>query len=180
MARTPRPTHAGIYHAGIRSPHGLAFFHDPEDYYVFVGILARALLFERVTCLAFCLMTTHYHLLLEVGEGALPRMMKRLNWHYARSVNRRLGGHGHVVGGRYFSIPVSDTDHLLVEFRYIALNPVEAGVCERPEDWRWSSYAGAIGLEPEFGFVDSRLLLAGAGSTVSALRALVSDTKNGV
>jgi REP-associated tyrosine transposase len=84
VGRPPRPTEAGIYHAGSRSPHGLPFFHDPEDYFVFVGHLAGALLRERCTCLAFCLMTTHYHLLLEVGDGALPRMMKRLNWHYAR------------------------------------------------------------------------------------------------
>ena len=180
MGRPPRPTHAGIYHAGVRSPHGLPFFHDPEDRFVFVGLLAEALLFQRVTCLAFCLMSTHYHLLLEVGEGALPRMMKQLNWHYARSVNKRLGGHGHVVGGRYFSVPVSDTDHLLAEFRYIALNPVEAGLCERPEDWSWSSYAGTVGLEPEFGFVDSSLLLASVEGGTESLRALVSDTGNGV
>ena len=173
MGRPPRPTAAGIYHVGTKAPTGLPFFYDPEDYYVFMSELTRAIFWERLTCLAFCLMTTHYHLLVDAPEGAVPRAMKRLNWHYARSVNERLGGRGHVVGGRYFSIPVSDTGQLLVEFKYVALNPVEAGLCNRPEEWRWSSYRGTIGLEREFGFIDSRLLLAAVDGRPEALRAYV-------
>ena len=128
---------------------------------------------ERLTCLAYCLMTTHYHLLFDVPEGALPPAMKRLNWEYARSVNKRLGGRGHVVGGRYFSVPVSDTDHLLSEFRYIAVNPVEAGMCKQPQDWRWSSYAGTVGFERESGLIDSTLILGSIDGGVAGLRALV-------
>jgi putative transposase len=111
MGRAPRPTAAGIYHCGTKSPTGLRFFHDAEDYYVFMAALSRTVLFERLTLIAFCLMTTHYHLLFEAPEGALPPSMKRLNWEYARAVNKRLGGRGHVVGGRYFSVPRSGVRH---------------------------------------------------------------------
>ncbi|HEY5100703.1 MAG TPA: transposase [Gaiellaceae bacterium] len=173
MGRPPRPTAAGIYHVGTKAPTGLPFFHAIEDYYVFMAYLSSAILFERLTCLAFCLMTTHYHLLFDAPDGAIPRAMKQLNWRYARSVNERLGGRGHVVGSRYFCVPVSDTDQLLAEFKYIARNPVKAGLCDAPEDWRWSSYAGAVGLESEFGFVDSRLVVAAIGGKLESLRAYV-------
>ena len=68
---------------------------------------------------------------------------------------------------------MSDTDHLLAEFKYIALNPVEAGMCERPQDWRWSSYAGTVGLEREDGLIDSTLLRGSVEGGVAGLRALV-------
>ena len=178
MGRAPRPTAPGIYHVGTKAPTGLPFFHDPEDYYVFKAALGSVMIRERLTCLAYCLMTTHYHLLLDAPEGALPRAMKRLNWTYARSVNKRLGGRGHVVGGRYFSVPVSDTDHLLAELRYIARNPVEAGMCERPQDWRWSSYAGTVGLEREDGLIDSTLLRGSVEGGVAGLRALVEGVRH--
>jgi REP element-mobilizing transposase RayT len=158
----------------------LPFFHDAEAYYAFMAALGRTILFEHLTLMAFCLMTTHYHLLFEAPEGALARAMKRLNWEYARSVNKRLGGRGHVVGGRYFSVPVSDTDHLLNEFKYIALNPVEAGMCKAPQDWGWSSYAGTVGFEPEFRFIDATLIVDSIEGGVAGLRAFVegvSDTE---
>lgn len=180
MGRAPRPTAAGIYHCGTKSPTGLPFFHDAEAYYIFMAALSRTVLFEHLTLMAFCLMTTHYHLLFEAPEGGLSRAMKRLNWEYARTENTRLGGRGHVVGGRYFSVPVSDTDHLLSECRYIARNPVEAGLCKEPQDWEWSSYAGTIGLEPEFRFIDASLIIGSVEGGVAGLRTLVeqvSDTE---
>lgn len=165
MPRPPRPTHAGIYHVGVNAPADLPLFRGIENYVEFLSILGATMRDEDATCLAFCLMTTHYHLLLEVGDGALPRTMKRMNWHYARSVNARIGGRGHVVGGRYFSNQVSDTEYLLTAFRYIARNPVEAGLCSAPEHWQWSSYAGTVGLRPPFSFVDATLVVESARGT---------------
>lgn len=173
MPRAPRPTAAGIYHVGARAPGGLPLFRGVESYIEFVSILGATLVRERVTCLAFCLMTTHYHLLLEVEEGRLSKAMQRLNWHYARSVNERISGKGHVVGGRYFSNLVSDTEQLLTVFKYIARNPVRAGICEAPEDWQWSSYAGTVGLAPGFEFVDASLLIRSVTGGADWLRRFV-------
>lgn len=173
MPRPPRPTAAGIYHVGVRAPGGLPLFRGSENYIEFITILGATIVREQVSCLAFCLMTTHYHLLLDVEDSALPRAMKRLNWHYARSVNDRTAGKGHVVGGRYFSNPVSDTEQLLTAFRYIARNPVEAGICKAPENWRWGSYAGTVGLGPAFEMVDPSLLLRSVTGGAEWLRGFV-------
>jgi putative transposase len=75
------------------------------------------------------------------------------------SFNRRHAEKGHVFAHRYHSEFIQSDGHLLETCRYIALNPVRAGLCETPEDWRWSSYASSIGDSPPVSFVASGRLL---------------------
>jgi REP element-mobilizing transposase RayT len=111
------------------------------------------------TCVAFCLMRTHYHLMLEVGEGALPRGMQSLNYRYAVNFNQRHAMRGHVQFERYGSVRIEDESHLLRVFRYVARNPVKAQLCASPADWPWSSYASAVGLAEPHSFVDPNRVL---------------------
>jgi putative transposase len=94
---------------------------------------------------AACAPTTHYHLLLDLPEKTLARSMARLNRRYAGAYNARYGRRGHAFAGRYLSKTVETDEQLLTTFRCIARNPVEAGICLRPQDWRWSSYAVLCG-----------------------------------
>jgi REP element-mobilizing transposase RayT len=154
MAPKPRPVHAGLYHVASGATKPDPFFRDNVDRGIFVVELARMLALEDVVCIGFCLLTTHYHAIFDAVEGALPSAMQRLNWHYARQSNRRHERLGHAVGRRYMAEPIADDEHLLNAFRYVALNPVDAGECTRPQDSRWSSYASAIGLRRDYSFVD--------------------------
>jgi putative transposase len=129
-------------------------FRDDEDRSDFCNRLAQTIKRQGWICLAFCLMTTHYHLLLEVDEDTLQPGMHWLNGTYAQRFNRRAGRWGHLHGARYFCGTIEDEHHLLRAFRYIVLNPVSAGMCERPEDWLWSSYRGTAGFDDGFPFVD--------------------------
>ena len=159
VPRTPRPTHAGLYHVASGATKPDPFFRDSVDRGIFVVELASMLAHEDVVCLAFCVLTTHYHAILDAAEGALPSAMHRLNWHYARATNRRHGRLGHAVGRRYMAEPLGGDAHLLNAFRYVALNPVEAGECRRPQDFRWSSYATTIGLRHDHSSVDASRVL---------------------
>jgi hypothetical protein len=104
-------------------------------------------------------MTSHYHLIVEVGDGVLPVAMQSLNLPYARNFNRRYGLRGHVQFRRYGSRRIEGDADLLGRFKYVANNPVEAGLCSTPADWPGSSYAGTVGLGPLASFVDpSRVL----------------------
>lgn len=91
--------------------------------------------------------------------------MKRLNGNYAQSFNRRHRGRGHVFESRYASVLVENDGHLRWLFRYLARNPVDAGLCDDPKDWPWSSYARLLGLPnarpPRFLAVDAALGLFG-------------------
>ena len=63
-------------------------------------------------------------------------------------MNRKHGRNGHLFRNHYSWQPVENDEHLLEAVRYILLNPVRAGICEKPEDWRWSSYRACAGFEP--------------------------------
>jgi putative transposase len=159
MAPKPRPVHAGLYHVASGATKPDPFFRDNVDRGVFVVELAKMLALEDVVCIGFCLLTTHYHAIFDAAEGALPSAMQRLNWHYARRANRRHERLGHAVGRRYMGEPLADDAHLLNAFRYVALNPVDAGEYKRPQDSRWSSYATTIGVRHDYSFVDASRIL---------------------
>lgn len=108
-------------------------------------------------------MGTHYHLLLSVDEGVMPRGMHSLNFRYAMGFNSRHRMKGHVLGTRYNAFRVEDELNLLSRFKYVARNPVEAGFRDSPADWPWSSYAATIGLVARQSFVSDDLILGCLG-----------------
>jgi hypothetical protein len=85
-------------------------------------------------------MTNHYHLLLETPRANLSTALHDLNTAYTNYFNRRHDRVGHLFQGRYRSIVVEKDPYLLELSRYIHLNPVRAGMVNRPETYRWSSY----------------------------------------
>jgi DNA-binding winged helix-turn-helix (wHTH) protein/REP element-mobilizing transposase RayT len=89
-------------------------------------MLDREVQQQRWPCYAYCLMSNHYHLLIETPEGNLVPGMRRLNGQYSQAFNRRHGRVGHVLQGRYTSIVVDRDPYLLELCRYIVLNPVRA------------------------------------------------------
>lgn len=161
MPRPMRDVYAGFFHVWTHSVWAAdALFRDDTDRFVFLRELVRAIQKARWKCLAFCLMNTHYHLVLEVDDGALPFGMHALNFRYACGYNQRHEMKGHVHGSRYGARRLGDDAALLDGFRYVARNPVEAMLCATPEGWPWSSYAGTIGLADPHSFVDARKVLA--------------------
>jgi putative transposase len=159
MSRPRRDKGAGLFHVYSHSVWAAELFRDDRDRIVFLRELARAVHKASWLCLGFCLLGTHYHLLLDVDDGALPIGMHSLNFRHAVAFNVRHRMKGHVLGARYDSVRIKNDDQLLTAFRYVMRNPVEAGLVERPEDWPWSSYAATIGRAEQHSFVNpSRIL----------------------
>jgi putative transposase len=155
MPHQRRDLAAGIFHVYTHSVWiAPALFRDDVDRLDFLRRLATVT--ERVgwTCIGFCLMNTHHHLVVEVQDGMLPVAMHRLNLGYARNFNRRYRLRGHVQFGRYGSTRLRSDSHLLTAYRYVMRNPVEARLCDTPQEWPWSSYAGTVGLATPHSFVD--------------------------
>jgi putative transposase len=149
----------GTFHV---TAHGCAerwIFRDAEDRLAFVTVLADVIRRQGWQCLTFCLMSTHYHVLLRTPEPNLAAGMQLLNNRFARYFNRRHGGSGAVFRSRYHSGLIETDGHLLEVCRYIALNPVRAGLCSRPEEWNWSSYGASVGTTRSFPFVSSDQVL---------------------
>jgi putative transposase len=180
MARPPRDQAPGTFHVTNRGAGPCPIFTDDLDDEIFVAQLAATLKRTGLICRAFCLLSTHYHLLISAPEGGLAAAMQHLNGRYGQWFNRRHGRSGHLFQGRYGSVRVERQAHLLELVRYLALNPVRAGLCTRPEDWRWSSYGATIGRAPLPAFlgVDSVLELFAAerARAVERLKIFVAAT----
>ena len=113
---------------------------------------------------AFCLMTNHVHLIVDPGDSPenLGKMMKRLAGRQTRYVNCLEGRTGTLWEGRFRSSPIDTNAYLLACCRYVEMNPVMAGMCEAPSDYRWSSCATKLGRDG-FAWVDFDPLYLGLG-----------------
>jgi REP element-mobilizing transposase RayT len=180
MARSHRDKEAGLFHVFGHSVWAATLFRDDRDRGQFLRELARAGAKAQWTCIGFCVMTTHYHLVLDCDDGALPIGMHSLNFRYAVEFNRRHHMKGHVLGARYGSVRIQDETHLLDAYRYVMRNPVEAGVCRAAETWRWSSLAAAIGAAEPVEFVDPSIVVGCFDGprehAIAKLRAFVANT----
>jgi putative transposase len=145
MARRPRELVAGgVYHAVARGNRGSRIFRDEADCAEYLRLLRGAVKRYGWHLLAYCLMGNHLHLVVETPEPNLPVGMQWLQGKYARYFNDRHELFGHVFQGRYKAIRQVTDEQLWQVLRYVALNPVEAGLCRRPRDYRWSSYDAAL------------------------------------
>jgi putative transposase len=108
-------------------------------------------------------MTTHVHLVVEVEEMQLAQCMQQLNFRYASRFNSRHRRRGRVFGSPYGARRIEDDNQLLIVYRYVARNPLEAGMVAKPEDWPWSSFGAALGASSTFEFVNPAKVLACLG-----------------
>jgi putative transposase len=86
----------------------------------------------------FCLMTNHYHLVVESLRDELSAGCHRLNGVYAQTFNRRYRRKGHLFGDRFWSGLIEDEEELRDTCAYVLANPVRARLCTEPTDWPWS------------------------------------------
>ena len=146
MARPLRLVVAdGIYHVTARGIARGAIYADDRDRRVFLHILGRTIERFDWCCLTYCLMPNHFHLLVRTPRPTLSRGMAQLGSGYAQAYNRRHERIGPLFAGRYGARLVQQDRHLLEVFRYIALNPVTAGLCPSPSYWEWGGHAALAG-----------------------------------
>ena len=146
MPRLPRLDFPGAFHhITSRGNGGVEIFRDDGDRRLFLSLLADEVDKFAWHWHGYCLMGNHYHLLIETPQAGMVAGMCHLNGVYARRFQRKHGRRGHLFQGRYHSVLVQRDAQLLEGLRYLALNPVRAGMVARPEDWPWShhrAYAG--------------------------------------
>ena len=157
MARSLRIEYPGAaYHVTSRGNDRQDVFVDDDDRTAFLEVVHQ--LGDRFNwlCHAYCLMTNHYHLLVETIDPTLSRGMRQLNGVYTQAFNRHHGRVGHLFQGRFKAILVEKDAYLLELCRYVVLNPVRAKMVRSAKDWRWSSYRVTAGIEdtPAFLTVD--------------------------
>jgi REP element-mobilizing transposase RayT len=160
VPRPPRIEFPGaVYHVTSRGNDRGRIFWDDVDRLTFLVAVEDVAGRDNFAVIAYCLMGNHYHLVLETRAGNLSGGMQRLNSSFAQSFNRRRSRVGHLFQGRYHASIIDEESHLLEVSRYVVLNPVRAGLCLRPESWRWSSFRATAGLDPAPAFLDPDTIL---------------------
>lgn len=138
MARRPRINLAGYHHVINRGVNRCNIFLTDEDYAVFLRILDKACLDFNVIVHDYCLMSNHFHLMVETHVDNLSLFMKQVNGNYAIYFNKVSKRSGHLWQGRFYSRYVTSDVYFYTLIRYIEQNPIEAGMVERVGDYAYT------------------------------------------
>jgi putative transposase len=171
VPRPLRPQFAdGLYHVTTHSNLGRLAFENDTERWQFLEVLEGTVTRHGWSCQSYCLLSTHYHALVLTPEPDIAAGMQYLNGCFAQKANWRRTERGHVFEGRYKSVLVQTESHLLEVHRYIAMNPVRAGLVQEPAAWPWSSVRAMLGRERPLDFLDLDAALDVFGPTRSHAR----------
>jgi REP element-mobilizing transposase RayT len=146
--RGRREAPGAVHHVVAQGNNRQAIVLDDSDRVVLLqGVADGACRFSW--CLhAYCLMTTHLHVVVETRDPNLGQGMGRLLGGYARWFNRRHGREGHLFMKPFFSRLLETDEQVLAATLYVLVNPVRARLCRHPSEWLWGSYADAVERHP--------------------------------
>jgi putative transposase len=147
IARTILPGQP--HHVTQRGNRRQQTFFRSSDYAAYLAIAAEAFAEARVSVWSYCLMPNHVHIIAVPEDGiGMSKALATTHRRYTWRINQREGWTGFLWQGRYSSFPM-DEGHLLRCVRYVALNPVRAGLVKRAVDWPWSSVPAHLTGRPD-------------------------------
>jgi len=154
----------GYYHITSRGSRRANIFVDDVDFITYLDMMRNAIIYyeNKFNIICYCLMSNHFHLLLETQDMHYKNFMTRLGSMYALYFYNRHQISGNLYQGRYYSELMKSNAQVFETTRYIHLNPVRAKMVVRPEEYKWSSYAACIGLAEEK-LIDSSIILSRFG-----------------
>ena len=165
MARHKRIQTPGLVrHVMSRGNGRMPIFLDETDYRWFLYLLSETVETKDLECWNVCPMPNHYHLVVRPRQANFSEAIRLLNSGYAQWWNRRHAHVGHVFQGRLKDQIVQREGYLEALCRYVALNPVRAGLVALPEEWEWSSYGATIGMRPAPSFLAVSSVLSHFGN----------------
>lgn len=139
----------GFYHVTLRGNHRQPIFFSIADRTLLDRLVSSALNEYDARLHAYCWMTNHIHLLIQVADRPLGAIVRKFASAYARTIQQHLETTGHLFERRYHAILVDADAYLLTLLRYIHFNPVRAGLVSNPAAYAWSSHAVYLGLREQ-------------------------------
>jgi REP element-mobilizing transposase RayT len=134
-------------------------FLQSDDFEAFLKIVRESAERWNVNVAAYCLLSNHYHLLLQTPEGNLARCMRHINGVYTQRFNRVHRQDGQLFRGRYKAVLIEDDSHLLEVMRYIHRNPLNAGLIRHMDEYPWSSHVGYLSFAKQWNWLEREKLL---------------------
>ena len=140
MARKNRINEPGYYHIINRGVERRSIFIEPEDYSLFLDLLLEMKKKFNILIHSYCLMTNHYHILLETKEINISDAIKYLNVTYSKYFNLKYKRVGHLWQGRFKSYYLYDDAHFWIVAKYIERNPIKANMTEDINQYSHQSF----------------------------------------
>lgn len=148
MARLKRYHHPGaLYHVMLRGNDGQDIFFSKTDRYALCFLLQEGVERYGHRIHAFCFMNNHIHLLIQIAEIPLSKIMHNMAFRYSQKINRKNNKIGHLFQGRFKAILIDENMYFKRLLRYIHLNPVRAKIVKTPEKYLWSSHNAYLGSD---------------------------------
>ena len=148
MGRRPRIHYPGaIYHAIVRGNNRQPIFLSAQDRKVFANLVSEGIERFDHRIHAFCWMSNHVHLMVEVDQTPLSKIIHNLSFRYSGWFNRHQSRSGHLFERRYRAGLIETDRAAMGLVRYIHLNPVRAGMVQSPIQHRWTSHRAYLGTE---------------------------------
>ncbi len=172
MPRRPRGhTDCRLHHITTRGNNRRSMFEDDDDRERFYDLLDAGVATYKVECHQDVQMGNHVHLLVDGKMADVSELLWFVSHRYALAYNRRHGRVNHLLGRRFHASEVPDHAAARAVCVYIAMNPVRAGLCRHPADWRFGSYpthARDEPARPHLATEYTRTLFASRGTTLEA------------
>ena len=180
MPRKPRIEIAGYYHIINRGVEQRVIFKDANDYEYFEELMCFYMKSYGITLHNYCLMSNHYHLLIEISQSNLSKFMRQLNMNYAIYFNKKYKRIGHLWQGRFKSWYVTDEAYFYTLMLYIEQNPLKANMVKNLEEYPYSSFHYFLEKKiPEC--LQKSWIVQNHGDDKEAIRAMLqSSVDNGV
>ncbi len=140
MARKERLTESGYYHVINRGVERRSVFLDEEDYHQFLDLMLVIAKEYNLIIHSYCLMSNHYHILLETKDNNISKAIQFLNDKYAKYFNKKYERVGHLWQGRFKSYYLFDDIHFWYVSKYIERNPLKANIVNKIENYVYQSY----------------------------------------
>lgn len=146
MARQKRYHLPGsFYHVMLRGNDGQDIFFSDADRSAMCLLLQEGVERYKHRIHAFCFMNNHVHLLMQVGEISLSKIMQNIAFRYSQKINRKNGRIGHLFQSRFKAVLIEEEVYFKRLLRYIHMNPVRAKIVAIPEQYIWSSHNVYLG-----------------------------------
>ena len=148
------------YHVMNRGRRAEDIFSDEQDYVMFTELLKETSEMWNIRIAAYCLMPNHFHMLVQTPEANISRSMRHLNGVYTQRYNSRHKCDGQLFRGRYKSILIDTASYLLQAVRYIHRNPLQTGLADRLDVYKWSSHKGYISIAKKWDWLHKNYILS--------------------
>ena len=159
MPRYPRSyIKTSYFHIMVQGINKSKIFENSEEKKYYIKLMYSIKKEYNIKIKAYCVMDNHTHMLLNVKEiKDLSSFMHKVNTRYAQYYNKKYTRVGYVFRDRYKSQGIYSEQQLYSCIKYIHDNPVKAKICEKPEEYRYSSYQQSMEKSLEYGtynFID--------------------------